>query len=113
MFLDPVPGYDEKKIKGKWIYEKKNPLPPHIPAIDATSCFVRTIEKNEEIIVRDRTSNKVILAVYWNHIGPDVLELMRNTVIDMFVLWRQVVRSSEIKKLDQGALTAAGYSIFK
>lgn len=111
-FLDPLPGYDEKKIKGKWIYEKTNPLPPHIPAIDAATCFTRIIKKDEEVIIRDRTSNKVLVAVYRNRIGPDVLELMRSTAIDMFSLRRQVARSTEIKQLNQGALTAAGY-IFK
>jgi hypothetical protein len=90
-------------------------LPPHIPAIDATTCLPRIIEKDEEVIIRDKISNKVLLAVYRNRIGPDVLDLMRSTIIGMFNLRRQVARSAEIKKLNQGALTAAGYilALFK
>lgn len=109
VFLDPIPGYDAKKLEKKWVYEGTNPLPPHIPAVDAATCLPRIIKKDEEIIIRDRASNKVLLAVYRNRIGPDVLNLMRSTTIDMFKLRRQVARSSEIKELNQGALTAAGY----
>lgn len=109
IFLDPIPGYDAKKIEKKWIYEGTNPLPPHVPAIDAATCLPRIIKKDEEIIIRDKATNKVLLAVYRNRIGPDVLNLMRSTIVDMFNLRRQVARSAEIKELNQGALTAAGY----
>jgi hypothetical protein len=64
--LEPLPGYDEKKLKGKWFYENTNPLPTNIPAIDATFYLPHVVKKDKEIIIRDKNSGKVILAVYRN-----------------------------------------------
>ena len=91
------------------MYEETNPLPSHVPAVDAATCLPVVIPKNEEIIIRDRASNKVLVAVYRNRIGPDVLDIMQSMITDMFKLRRQVARPSEVKELNQGALTAAGY----
>ena len=84
-------------------------MPPHVPAVNAASCLPRVIKKDDEVIIRDRATNKVLLAVYRNRIGSNVLKHMRSTIVEMFNLHRQVARSAEIKELDQGALTAAGY----
>lgn len=112
IFLEPLPEYDEKKIKGKWVYEKVNPLPSNVQAIEAASCLPNVIKKNEEVIIRDKDSGKVVLAVYRNRIGPEVLNIMQGTVLEMFQLRRRVARSDGISKLNQGALAAAGYINF-
>ena len=112
LILDPLPGYDKKKLKGKWFYEGINPLPASVSAVNAALHLPHIVKKDKEIVIRDRASSKVILAVYRNRIGPDVLSVMQNTVIEMFQLRRRVARSEDIKKLNQGSLTAAGYWYF-
>ena len=69
-----------------WVYKKVNPLPSNIQAIEAASCLPNVIKKNEEVIIRDKDSGKVVLAVYRNQIGPEVLNIMQGTVLEMFQL---------------------------
>ena len=111
IFLEPLPFFDEKNLKKKWVYKVTNLLPSSIPAVNATSCLPFVVEKNREIVVRDKATGKVVVAVYRNRIGPDALKLMQETVLEMFQLRRQVARPDGISKLNQGSLTAAGYFI--
>ena len=108
IFLKPLPLFDEKKLQKKWVYEVTNPLPASIPAVDAASFLPFVIKKNQELIVRDKTSGKVVVAVYRNRIGPDALKLMQETILEMFQLRRRVARPDGIAKLGQGSLAAAG-----
>jgi hypothetical protein len=38
--------------------------------------------------------------------------MMRETIIEMMQIRRKVARSQEIKKLNQGNMAAAGYTVF-
>jgi hypothetical protein len=110
IFLDPLPGYDDKNLKGVWIYEGENPLPPHAKSQEASSLLFPTIiEKNNKVIIRDRQTNEVLVAVYRNRIGPEALQIMRETIIEMMKVRRKVARSAEISKYNQGTMAAAGY----
>lgn len=108
-YVDPLPGFNSRQVKGTWIYEGTNPFPATVPALEASTLLTRVVNENKEVILRDRTSGKVILAVYRNRIGPDALALMRETIIEMMTLRRKIARSKKIVELNQGAMTAAGY----
>jgi len=110
IFLDPLPGFDDNNLKGVWLYEGENPLPPHAKSQEASSLlFPTVIGKNDEVIIRDRKTNEVVVAIYRNRIGPEALQIMRETIIEMMKVRRKVARSGEISKYNQGTMTAAGY----
>ena len=109
IFLNPLPNFDHKKLKGTWFYEKENPFPSKIPVREATSLLPFVIDETREVIIRDKETNKVVFAVYRNRIGPKALEIMQNTIKEMMQIRRKVARSAEIKKLKQGVMAAAGY----
>lgn len=109
IFLDPLPDFDHQKLRGTWLYEKENPFPSKIPVHEATSLLPVVIDETREVIIRDKGTKKVVLAVYRNRIGPEALEIMQNTIKEMMQIRRKIARSAEIKKLEQGAMTAAGY----
>ena len=83
IFLDPLSDFDHKKLKGTWLYKKKNPFPARIPAFDASPLLPVVIDESQEVIIRDKATNKVILAVYRDRLGPDALEIMQGTVTEM------------------------------
>jgi hypothetical protein len=66
-----------------WIYEETNPLPPTAKACEATSLFPTIISKNEEIIIRDNQSKKVLVTVYHNRLGPEAIQIMQSTIKEM------------------------------
>lgn len=109
IFLDPLPGYDDNDLKKVWVYEQANPLPATAKACEATSLFPIVISKNREVIIRDKRSKKVLIAIYRNRIGPDALQIMRDTLIEMMDTRRKIARPGHIKQYNQGAMTAAGY----
>ena len=98
IFLNPLPNYNQNKLKGTWIFEQANPFPSNISALKAVSLFPIIIKKNEEVIIRDKETNKILMAIYRNRIEPDILQIMQNTVKEMMQVRRRVARSSEIKK---------------
>ena len=71
--------------------------------------FPIIIEKNDEVIIRNRETNKVLVTVYQNQIRPEALQIMRETIIEIMKIWRKVIQSAEISKYNQGTMTAAGY----
>jgi len=80
----------------------------YLPQFQLSSFLPFVIKKNQELIVRDKTSGKVVVAVYRNRIGPDALKLMQETILEMFQLRHRVARPDGIAKLGQGSLAAAG-----
>jgi len=83
---------------------------PHAKSQKASSLlFPTVIGKNDEVIIRDRKTNEVVVAIYRNRIGPEALQIMRETIIEMMKVRRKVARSGEISKYNQGTMTAAGY----
>jgi hypothetical protein len=39
IFLDPLPNFDQKKLQGVWLYEKTNPFPSSVAALEVSpSC---------------------------------------------------------------------------
>jgi hypothetical protein len=112
IFLDPLPNFDQKKLQGVWLYEKTNPFPSSVAALEVSPLLPIVVQQDQERIFRDKATGKVILAVYRNHIGPDALEMMGETIIEMMQIRRKVARSQEIKKLNQGNMAAAGYTVF-
>jgi hypothetical protein len=107
--IDPLPTFNKKNLQGVWLYEMVNPFPSRVPAREAGPLLPIVIQKNEEIIIRDRATGKVVLAVYRNRIGTDALEIMQNTIKEMMQVRRKVARSGGISKLNQGSMAAAGY----
>jgi hypothetical protein len=71
--------------------------------------FLTIIKKNDEVIIRDRQTNEVLVAVYRNRIRPEALQIMRETIIEMIKVRRKVARSAEISKYNQGTMATAGY----
>ena len=111
LYLDPLPDYDENFLKSKWLYEGVNPLPPHAKSLEASLFLSCIIKKNEEIIIKDRQSGKVLVAVLRNRIGPNALQLMHETIIEIMKICRRVARAKGVSKYNQGSITAAGYLI--
>ena len=109
IIIDPLPSFKKNKLRGVWLYESANPFPSRVPAREAGPLLPIVIQKNEEIIIRDRATGKVVLAVYRNRIGAEALEIMQNTIKEMMQVRRKVARSGDIKKLNQGSMAAAGY----
>ena len=108
--MDPLPDYGDKNLKGTWIYEGENPLLSYTKSQETSSLLFPTIiEKNDEIIIRDKKTNHVLVAVYRNRIGPEALQIMRETTIEMMKVRRKVARSEKITKYNQGTMAAAGY----
>ena len=64
LFVEPLPDFDQNKMKGLWVYEQVNPFPSQVPALEATSLFPVVIKKNDEVIIRDKATNKILMAVY-------------------------------------------------
>ena len=74
IFLDPLPGFDDKNLKGVWLYEGENPLPSHVKSQETSSLlFPTVIDKNDKVIIRDKKTNEVVVAVYRNRIGLEAL----------------------------------------
>jgi hypothetical protein len=90
IFLDPLPNFDQKKLQGVWLYEKMNPFPSSVAALEVSPLLPIVVQQDQERIFRDRTTGKVILAVYRNRIGPDALEMMGETIIEMMQIRRKV-----------------------
>jgi hypothetical protein len=109
IIIDPLPNFNKKNLQGVWLYESANPFPSRVPAREAGPLLPIVIQKNEEVIIRDRATGKVVLAVYRNRIGDEALEIMQNTIKEMMQVRRKVARSGGISKLDQGSMAAAGY----
>lgn len=109
IYLDPLPDFDSNYLKGKWIYEGVNPLPPAAKSLEASPFFPCIIKKTDEIVIKDKQSGKVLIAVLRNRIGPDVLKLMRETIIEILQIRRRVARPDGIGKYNQGSMAAAGY----
>jgi hypothetical protein len=107
--IDPLPTFNKKNLQGVWLYESGNPFPSRVPAREAGPLLPIIVQKNEEVIIRDRATGKVVLAVYRNRIGTDALEIMQNTIKEMMQVRRKVARSGGISKLNQGSMAAAGY----
>jgi len=108
IFLKPLLDYNEASLNKVWVYEQANPLPSSAKACEATLLFHTTIAKNEEVIIRDSQSRKVIAAVYRNRIGPEALEIICSTIVEIMQKRWQIAKSSEIKSYNQGSMTAAG-----
>ena len=68
IYLNPQSTY----IKGKataqklWIIEGTNVLPPSAKVAQALDLLPIIIEKNQEIIIRDAVTNKLLMAVFRN-----------------------------------------------
>jgi len=110
MLLEPLPDFNIKKLKGVWLYEGANPFPAKIHAEEATPHLPIVINKEKEIIIRDKTTGKVVLVVLRNRIGADALGFMRETIIEMVQVRRKIARSQGVSKLNQGTMAAAGYA---
>ena len=83
--------------------------PPHTKSLEAFSFLPCVVKKNEEIIIKDRQSGKVLVAVLRNRIGPNVLQLMHETIIEMIKIRQKVARAEGVSKYNRGSMTAAGY----
>ena len=83
IFLEPLPTYDAQKCKGAWFYKGTNPFISSVRALNAAPLLPVVIEKNQEIVIRDKGTGKVVLAVYHDRIGPEALEIMHDTIAKM------------------------------
>ena len=90
LYLDPLPDFDSNFLKGKWTYKGVDPLPAAAKSLEASLFFPCIIKKTDEIIIKDRQSGKVLVAVLRNRIGPDVLKFMRETIIEMLQTCQKV-----------------------
>ena len=66
IFLDPLPNYNQNKLKGIWIFEQVNTFLSNISALEAASLFPIIIKKNEEVVIRDKETNKILMVIYRN-----------------------------------------------
>ena len=65
------------------VVQKTNSFPSSVAALEVSPLLPIVVQQDQERIFQDKTSDKVILAVYQNHIGPNALEMMRETIIEM------------------------------
>ena len=108
IYISPRDNYIEGALIKTWLYESKNPFPSKIKAIDASSIINLIIHHNEEAIIREANTNKLLMVVLRNQIGEDVLEYLNTTITKMFD-FRHPVARQEDESLNQGHLAAAGY----
>ena len=108
IYISPRDNYIEGALIKTWLYESKNPFPSKIKAIDASSIINLIIHHNEEAIIREANTNKLLMVVLRNRIGEDVLEYLNTTITEMFDFRRPVARQED-ESLNQGHLAAAGY----
>ena len=66
IFFNPLSNYNQNKLKGTWIFEQVNPFPSNIPALKAASLFSIIIKKNEEVVICNKETNKILMAIYHN-----------------------------------------------
>jgi len=93
VYIDPLPDFNVRELKGVWLYEGTNPFPAAVPAREATALLPVVVGENDEIIFGDRTTKKVILAVYRNRIGAEACELMCETIKEMIDIRRKIARA--------------------
>ena len=95
-YFSPLINFNFTAIKGKWFVKGINPLPSHtcIYTLQAWSFLPFVIAKDKEIIIKDSKTKKIILAVYCNHIGPNALAIMQETIKEMMQLQRKVFRNN-------------------
>ena len=67
------------------------------------------ILRTQEYIIRDRETNKLILAVFRNRIGKDAIEYIFQTIQETFNIRRKVYCDNQFIALQQGSLIASGY----
>ena len=110
VYLNPLASYVRGQATRQklWIVEGTNTLPSSAKTANASSLLPNVIEKNQEVIIRDATSGRLLVAIYRNRIGEEALNFMHETAKTMFQFRRKVARES-LKNIDQGALAAAGY----
>ena len=90
ILFDSFSNYNQNKLKGTWIFEQVNPFSSNIPALEAVFLFPVIIKKNEEVIIHDKKTNKILMAIYLNRIGSDALQIMQNTIKEMMQVRRRV-----------------------
>ena len=108
IYILPREDYVEKALLKTWLYESTNPFPSKVKAIDASSIIKLVIQHNEEAIIREQNTGRLLMVILRDRIGADALEHFNITINDMFNYRRPVARQ-ETESLNQGHLTAAGY----
>ena len=109
IYLKEKDGYKKGDLGKTWFYDGKNPLPSTTKSKDASSFFNFILPANQEAIIRDQETGRLLMVILRNKIGLDVLEHINNIIIEMFEIRRPVWRSKEESSFDQGSLVAAGY----
>ena len=100
--------YIQNALLKTWLYETKNPFPSQIKAIDTSSIIKLTIHHNQEAIIREANTDRLLMVVLRNRIGKDILEHFNTTIAEMFDL-RCPVAHQENESLNQDHLATAGY----
>ena len=108
IYISPRGDYIQNALLKTWLYESENPFPSQVKAIDASSIIKLIIHRNQEAIIREANTGRLLMVVLRNRIGEDVLEHFNITIAEMFDFRRPVARQ-ENESLNQGHLAAAGY----
>jgi len=66
IYILPWEDYVEKALLKTWLYESTNPFPSKIKAIDASSITRLVIQQNEEAIICDQNTNKLLMVILQN-----------------------------------------------
>src|ERR1043165_9156436 len=112
--LRPLPEYNcniayKKKL---WLYEGRlflRDVPLSINIQKADKYLPIRILRTQEIIIRDKETGRLLLAVFRNRIGKDTIEYIYQTIQETLNVRRKVYRDKQFAALQQGSLIAAGY----
>jgi len=66
IYILPQKDYVEKALLKTWLYESTNPFPSKIKTIDASSITRLVIQQNEEAIIRDQNTNRLLMVILRN-----------------------------------------------
>ena len=85
IYILPREDYIEKALLKTWLYESTNPFPAKIKAIDASSIIKLVIQHNEEAIIREQNTGRLLMVILRDRVGTDILEYFNITINDMFI----------------------------
>jgi len=66
IYILPREDYVEKALLKTWLYKSTNPFPSKIKAIDASSITRLVIQQNEEAIICDQNTNRLLMVILRN-----------------------------------------------
>ena len=66
IYVSPRENYVEGALLKTWFYEKQNPFPSKVKAIEASTVIQHIIHRNQEVIIREENTGRLLMVVLQN-----------------------------------------------